>query len=103
MSGQLTIGCRVFGHASLNTSARYFRAGTAETTAVCEPLCGSTPIITAAIIYPFPSALRQIGPRRACLIPERSGVAPLTSHTAARSRQAGTSFGSQAMTGRQRI
>ncbi len=45
----------------------------------------------------------QVGPRRACLIPERSGVAPLTSHAAARSRQAGTSFGSQAMTGRQRI
>jgi len=36
VSGQLTIGCRVFGHASLNTSARYFRAGTAETTAVIE-------------------------------------------------------------------
>jgi len=60
-------------------------------------------IITAAITYPFPSALRQVGPRRACLIPERSGVAPLRSHAAARSRQAGTSFGSQAMTGRQRI
>ena len=45
-------------------------------TAVCEPLCGSTPIITAAIIYSFPSALRQAGPRRGCLIPERPGVAP---------------------------
>ena len=40
-------------------------------TAVCEPLCGSTPIITAATIYPFPRFV-QVGPRRACLIPDRS-------------------------------
>ena len=69
-------------------------------TAVCEPLCGSTPIITAAIEPPL-SRSTQVRPRRACLIPGSVALAPLSSHATARPRQAGTSFESQATSGRQ--
>ena len=41
------------------------------TTAVCDPLCGSTPIITAAIDCPFLSSSGG-DPWRACLIPDPS-------------------------------
>jgi hypothetical protein len=53
------------------------------TTAVCDPLCGSTPIITAAIGCPFLSGYGGGIPWRACLIPDRSAVAPLLSHATA--------------------
>ena len=67
--------------------------------AVCEPLCGSTPIITTAMAS-LPSP-RGREPWRACLIPGPSLVlAPLWSHATARPRQAGTSLISQATTAR---
>ncbi len=40
-------------------------------TAVCDPLCGSTPIITATTC-PFPHIHDRREPRRACLITDRS-------------------------------
>jgi hypothetical protein len=63
--------------------------------AVCEPLCGPTPIITTAMAS-FPSP-RGREAWRACLIPGSSLVlAPLWSHVTARPRQSGTSLISQA-------
>ena len=70
-------------------------------TAVCEALCGSTPIITTAMNDPLPWTPVK-DPRRARLIPRSSlALAPLLSHATARPRQAGTSFESQTATGRQ--
>jgi hypothetical protein len=70
-------------------------------TAVCDPLCGSTPIITTATGR-SPSLLDPVNrPWRAYLISDRLALAPLMSHTTARPGGAGTSFGSQAVTGRQ--
>ena len=48
-------------------------------TAVCDPLCGSTPIITAAIGCPSSSSSAD-DPGRARLISDRSAVGPLSSH-----------------------
>jgi len=64
-------------------------------TAVCEPLCGSTPIITAAIIYPFP---RLCAGRAAAGMPYSRAGQRRTSYEPrhGKVRQAGTSFGSQA-------
>ena len=41
-------------------------------TAVCDPLCGSMPIITTATTCPFPHIHARREPRRACLITDRS-------------------------------
>jgi hypothetical protein len=51
---------------------------------VCDALCGSTPIITAAINRSFVILPGGKGPRRACLIPDRPAFAPLASHATAR-------------------
>ena len=60
-------------------------------TAVCEPLCGSIPIITAAIGTPHPLELRT-GPRRACLIPDLLGARPSFEPRHGKARRAGTSI-----------
>ena len=62
---------------------------------MCDPLCGSTPIITSII----GSSCHWLGPWRAPLIPRTKHV-PLLSHTTAKPRQADTSFDSQTMIGR---
>ena len=59
-------------------------------TAVCDPLCGSTPIITA--ITAPPSSRGRTACLIAALLPT---LTPLSSQTTARPRTAGTSFGSQ--------
>ena len=81
-------------------------------TAVCEPLCGSTPIITAIIGVLHIVIEGRVFPRRACLITVPA-LAPLLSHTAARPdrpapryqarpRTAGRRFGSPAHRASQR-
>jgi hypothetical protein len=70
-------------------------------TAVCEALCGSTPIITAAMEYPSPWTRAK--PWRARLTPGPSGIRASLSHATARPRQAGTSFVSQATTSPQAV
>ncbi len=67
------------------------------TTAVCQALCGSTPIITTAmtgISFRYPGAGTAAGTPNSR---DHTGArAPLLSHATARPRQAGTSFESQA-------
>jgi hypothetical protein len=53
------------------------------TTAVCDPLCGSTPIITA-VIARSKSFVREWRTWRACLITDLLALAPLSSHATAR-------------------
>jgi len=63
-------------------------------TAVCAALCGSTPIITAAMetLLPFRRARTVAGtPNSRTFV----ALTPLLSHATARPRQAGTSFESQ--------
>ena len=61
-------------------------------TAVCEPLCGSIPIITAITTLPIVTR-RPDRLWRACLIPDlRWALAPLSSHATARSDGAGASI-----------
>ena len=70
-------------------------------TAVCEALCGSTPIITAAMetLLPFRRARTVAGtPNSRTFV----ALTPLLSHATARPRQAGTSFGSQPQQGGRR-
>ena len=55
-------------------------SSTSTATAVCDPLCGSTPIITTATTCPFPHIHARREPRRACLYYGSVIVAPLTSH-----------------------
>jgi hypothetical protein len=75
-------------------------------TAVCEALCGSTPIITTtamtAISFRYPGVKTVAGTPNSR---NHSGTrAPLLSHATARPRHAGTSFESQTpQGGRQRI
>ena len=53
------------------------------TTAVCDPLCGSTPIITA-VISTLQVVVREWRTWRACLITDLLALAPLSSHATAR-------------------
>ena len=65
------------------------------TTAVCEALCGSIPIITAVmtgLLFPVPGEDRG----GHAYFQDLTALAPLLSHATARSRQASTSFESQA-------
>jgi hypothetical protein len=72
-------------------------------TAVCEALCGSTPIITAAIgILPFPS-MRAKTVAGTPDSRDPMALAPLLSHATAKPRPAGTSFGSQTPQGGRRF
>ena len=72
-------------------------------TAVCDPLCGSTPIITTATTCPFP----HIHARRetAAGMPYYGSViiAPVTSHATARSGRPARRSKARPQTGRQRI
>ena len=73
-------------------------------TAVCEALCGSTPIITTAMTG---ISSRYPGVRTVAGTPNsrnHSGArAPLLSHATARPRHAGTSFEAKPSRSRQRI
>ena len=70
-------------------------------TAVCEALCGSTPIMTTAMetLLPFRSARTVAGTPNSGTI---AAFMPLLSHTTARPRPAGTSFESQPQQGGRR-
>ena len=70
-------------------------------TAVCEPSCGSTPIITAATSHCFSRRHLGEGPQRACLISDLPGVRACFEPRHGENRQADTSLPSQAANGRQ--
>ena len=65
-------------------------------TAVCDPLCGSIPMITAATNGPFPPHAGIRRPRRAPLISDRPGVRTAFEPRRDRTRQTGNSLTSQA-------
>ena len=65
-------------------------------TAVCDPLCGSIPMITAATNGPFPPHAGIRRPRRAPLISDRPGVRTAFEPRRGRTRQTGNSLTSQA-------
>ena len=71
-------------------------------TAVCEALCGSTPIITAAMenSFPYRRARTVAGTPNSRTF---AAFTPLLSHATARPRQAGTSFESQPQQGGRRL
>ena len=61
-----------------------------STAAVCDPLCGSIPMMNTTSSSDLPE---WVMPRRAVLM--RVDCSPLSSHAAARTRRAATSLGSQ--------